>query len=195
MSIWPNAWTSGSSTGDLHPINTRPCRAYTTLVEATVYLCASPRVRPDRTNHMTIHLPINEFSPEQKELWQRVNDLWALSLKRNEAEIRSTLHPRYVGWDMSSPLPHDRESAVQSVSGDSPQVTQYQLHPLSVEVYDHRVGVVHYSYSATVVPKGSQPLSVTGKWTEIYLKQDGAWIMIGVSGRPDLQQRSSSAPA
>jgi hypothetical protein len=137
---------------------------------------------------MTINLPICEFSPEQHELWQRVNELWALSQRRDPAEIRNTLHPRYVGWDMSRPLPHNREFAVQSVAGDSPRVTQYQLQPLSVEVYDHRVGIVHYRYSATVVSRDSQVLAVTGKWTETYLKQDVNWIMISVSGRPDPQQ-------
>lgn len=50
---------------------------------------------------------------------------------------------------MHTPLPHDRE-AVRSVAGDSPELREYQLRPLSVQVYDGHVGVVHYSYTATV---------------------------------------------
>ncbi len=142
---------------------------------------------------MTTGLRIHELTIEQQELWQRVNDLWASSLTRNATEIRNTLHPRYVGWDMSSPAPHDREAAVQSVLGDSPAVTQYQLTPLSVEVYDHTVGIVHYAYSATVAPREAAPLQVTGKWTEIYLRQDQQWIMVGVSGRPDPQAGACNA--
>ncbi len=46
---------------------------------------------------MTIPSPITEFSPEQRELWQRVNDLWAMAFQRNEAQIRATLRPQYVG--------------------------------------------------------------------------------------------------
>jgi hypothetical protein len=142
---------------------------------------------------MTTPVSIAEFSPEQTELWQRVKDLWALSLRRDAAEIRSTLHPQYVGWDMNSPLPHDREFAVQSVIGDAPIVLQYELRPLSVQAYDQKVGIVHYSYSASVVKKDGEKLNVTGRWTEIYLKRDGEWMMIGVSGRPDAQGRSDSA--
>lgn len=144
---------------------------------------------------MTTGLLINELTLEQQDLWQRVNDLWALSLTRNATEIRNTLHPRYVGWDMSSPTPHDREAAVQSVLGDSPVVTQYQLTPLSVEVYDHTVGVVHYAYSATVTPRAASPLQVTGKWTEIYLRQDQQWVMVGVSGRPEPQSGATGVSA
>ncbi len=142
---------------------------------------------------MSVQFSIDSLSPEQQELWQRVNDLWTLSLNRNAEKIRATLHPQYVGWDMSSDSPHDRDMAVKSVTGDSPLVTQHHLQPLSIEVYNHTVGIVHYSYSANVVPKDSKPLAVTGKWTEIYLKQDGGWIMIGVSGRPD-PRTSGSTP-
>lgn len=134
-----------------------------------------------------VERPITNLSHEQQQLWQRVSDLWMLSLERDAEKIRSTLHPRYVGWDMSSPMPHDRDTAVQSVLGDAPAVTGYELTPLSIEVYDHIVGVVHYMYSASVTPntKNAVPLQVTGKWSEVYLKQDAQWVMISVSGKPD----------
>jgi hypothetical protein len=130
-------------------------------------------------------LRMDDLSLEQQDLWRRVNDLWAMSTERSADKVRSTLHPRYVGWDMTGPAPHDREAAVQSVTGGSPVVEDYQLRPLSVEVYDHVAGIVHYTYSATVAPKGATSFRVTGRWTEIYLKKDGQWVMIGVSGRPD----------
>ncbi len=90
---------------------------------------------------MTIQLPIVDFSEEQRKLWKRVSDLWALSKGRNEGQIRATLHPDYVGWDMTARLPHDRDAAVLSVSGDSPELREYELHPLSVQVYEKKVGV------------------------------------------------------
>jgi hypothetical protein len=145
---------------------------------------------------MAIQLPIVDFSPEQRDLWKRVVDLWALSKGRDEDQIRSTLHPDYVGWDMRSPLPHDRDAAVHSVSGDSPELRGYDLCPLSVQVYEGKIGVVHYSYSAIVAPEGATPIKVTGRWSEVYLKQDETWTMISVSGRPDVSKgadRSESA--
>ena len=144
---------------------------------------------------MTIQLPIVDFSPEQRELWKRVLDLWALSKSRDEGQIRPALHARYVGWDMSAPLPHDRDAAVRSVSGDSRGLHEYELHPLSVQVYDGRVGVVHYSYSATIVPRSERPIRVAGKWSEVYLKQGGAWTMISVSGRPDVILKADGSAA
>jgi hypothetical protein len=133
---------------------------------------------------MTMHFPMSDFSPEQQALWQRVNDLWALTLTKDETAIRSALHPRYVGWQINDPLPHDREAAIASVVGDSPRVTRYELHPLSVQIYDGRVGVVHYAYSATLAPGNGHTRGVSGRWTEIYVEQQGEWVLVGVSGRP-----------
>lgn len=154
--------------------------------------CAEPggllfgMIQADPTNKVTIPLPIDDFSEEQRELWKCVTDLWALSKGRDEGSIRSTLHPDYVGWDMTAQFPHARDAAVLSVSGDSPELREYDLRPLSVQVYEGKVGVAHYSYSATVVAKNASPIRVTGKWSEVYLKQRGTWIMISVSGRPDV---------
>ncbi len=137
--------------------------------------------------------PVTGLSFEQQELWQRVNDLWSISLERNADKIRSTLHPRYVGWDMNHPTIHDREAAIHSVLGDGPAVTGYELVPLSVQVYEHTVGIVHYVYSASVTPKDAAPRRVTGKWSEVYLRQDGQWVMVSVSGRPDSPTGDSNA--
>ena len=136
-------------------------------------------------NGMKVQLPIVKFSQEQRLLWEHVGNLWAMSKERNENQIRATLHPRYVGWDMNAALPHNREAATQSVLGDAPALLEYDLRPLSVQIYEELVGVVHYSYSAKVLPRDGQALAVTGKWCEVYLKQDGRWMMVSVSGRPD----------
>jgi hypothetical protein len=55
------------------------------------------------------------------------------------------------------------------------------------------VGVAHYSYSAMIARKGAAPINVTGKWSEVYLKQDGTWILISVSGKPDISEAGGRA--
>ena len=140
-------------------------------------------------------LSVSHLSEEQRELWNRVLELWALSRARGQREIGAALHPDYVGWDMSAEAPHNRTAAVLSVSGDSPQLKDHVPHPRSVQVYDHQVGVVRYSYAATVQPYSSEPIAVNGKWTEVYLMRDGACVMIAVSGRPDARQPSPGSDA
>ena len=86
---------------------------------------------------------------------------------------------------MNQAATHDREAAIQSVLGDAPTVAAYELVPLSVQVYGDIVGIVHYRYSASVTRRDAAPLEITGKWSEVYLRQDSQWVMVSVSGRPD----------
>lgn len=125
------------------------------------------------------------FTPEQASLWQNVAALWELSRSRDPTRIEAALHPCYLGWDMRAPSPHDRKAAVASVCGDAPQLESYVLEPLSVRVYEGQVGIVLYAFAATVVPEASDPVRVTGKWMEVYLRQGPDWVMLAVSGMPE----------
>lgn len=127
---------------------------------------------------------VESLSRQERELWAQACRLWEQSRGGDRAGIREAIHPGYVGWDMSTDLPHDKEAAVASVTGNAPALEEYELFPHSVRIYDNVVGVVHYSYQATVHPHGAASLGVTGKWTEVYLKQGDEWRMISVSGVP-----------
>lgn len=135
---------------------------------------------------------IESLSTEQRELWAQACRLWEQSRAGDRAGIRAAIHPRYVGWDMSTDLPHDKDAAVASVAGSAQALEEYELFPHSVQIYDDVVGVVHYSYRVTVDPHGAAPFGVTGKWTEVYLRQMNEWTMISVSGIPKPSPREHS---
>ncbi len=140
---------------------------------------------------------VESLSTEQRELWAQACRLWEQSRIGDRAGIRAAIHPRYVGWDMSTDLPHEKDAAVASVTENAPALKGYELFPHSVQIYDNVVGVVHYAYRATVDPHGTALLAVTGKWTEVYLRQRNEWTMISVSGvpKPSPHEHSpSSAP-
>ncbi|MDP2324142.1 MAG: nuclear transport factor 2 family protein [Gammaproteobacteria bacterium] len=134
---------------------------------------------------MSASLTLEKLSPEQRDLWVRVCELWEQSRGRDRTLIGASIHPGYVGWDMSAEVPHNKAAAIAAVTDDAPELKDYALFPLSIQTYDHSVGIVHHTYRATVQPRGAAPLEVTGKWTEVYLRQGSAWMMIAVSGRPD----------
>lgn len=127
---------------------------------------------------------VDSLSPVERELWNQVVRLWELSRTRDRAHIAGLIHPQYVGWDISTELPHDKEAALASVTDNAPVLKDYSLLPHSVRVYDDRVGVVHYSYRATIALPGPVPGAVAGKWTEVYLRVNNEWTMIAVSGMP-----------
>ncbi len=63
------------------------------------------------------------LSTEQKELWDRVEELWRLLQRRDIAAMRAAIHPQYIGWEASSLLPHDRDFALKVAETD-PQIVE-----------------------------------------------------------------------
>ncbi len=118
------------------------------------------------------------LSPQQQEVWNRVEELWRLLQRRDIAAISAAIHPQYTGWEAAACCPTDRDFALKAAETD-PGITGFRLYPMQVEVYDGIVGVALYTFEADVAkgkPRGS------GQWTEVYLKKDGIWLMISVSG-------------
>ena len=128
------------------------------------------------------HIESDEpLSPQQQELWSRVEELWHFLQRRDIAAIKAAIHPQYIGWEASSLLPHDRDFALKAAETD-PKIVDFRLFPMHVEVYDGLVGVALYSFEADVAAPKGKIEKLSGKWTEVYLKKDNVWLMISVSG-------------
>lgn len=125
------------------------------------------------------------FTDEQRQLWDHVKALWEVARRREVEPVRKFLHRSYSGWVTGTDTPHDYEAAITSVGPYSPRVLRYRLKPLKVTVFDHEVGVVHYSYQAEVETPDTGGKSVAGRWTEVYKKDGDVWLLISVSGGPD----------
>ena len=127
--------------------------------------------------------PRLDLTAEQESLWARVQELWRLAAKKDEEGVGGALHPRYTAWESSSPMPHDREWAVSAIARAGGEVRQWQLHPLSIEVFDGTVGIVHYTFRASVDEAGVHTV-VAGRWTEVYMKRGDVWLLIAANGGP-----------
>ena len=134
-----------------------------------------------------------DWTTEQRALCERVVALWACIQTRDRNSIAAALDADYMGWDLRAPAPHDRDAALRSIGDDAPALGAYRLVPLSLRVYAGHTGVVHYAYAATVHPEHGPPGQVQGRWTEVYVRQDGQWQMVAVSGQPD--ERAGQAPS
>lgn len=130
-------------------------------------------------------MKLNELAEEQRDLWAQVEALWKMAVAQDAVSASGALHPNYVGWVTGQPQPHGRDAAIASVGPSSPRVLSYRLQPLSIAVFDGTAGVVHYTYVADVQSGEGLSKAVSGRWSEMYLRQNGRWIMISVSGGPD----------
>jgi hypothetical protein len=127
---------------------------------------------------------LDALTPDQRSLWAQVEALWSMAMRKDADAIRAALHPRYAGWDMNASAPHDREAAVESVTGDGARILSFTLRPMRVEVYEGTTGVAHYTYTAVVGSAATGEQFVHGRWTEVYVRRDGEWLMVAVNGGP-----------
>lgn len=134
----------------------------------------------------------SNLSGEEFTLWNRVKELWKCSVEQEFQTIDKAIHPNYTGWDNESLVPHDRNYAIHSVTDNSVNLLEYQLHPLGVTVYESQVGIANYRYKARVQDRQKNVRAIRGRWTEIYLREEQNWILIGVHGGPEPLKVESS---
>ena len=128
---------------------------------------------------------VKQLSMQECVLWDRVDELWKCSVNKNFATIQEAIHPKYSGWDANSIVPHDRNYAIQSATDQSVRLVNYQLYPLKITVYDQHVGIVNYRYSARIKDRKQNIRAIKGRSTEIFLKKNHLWILIGLHGEPE----------
>lgn len=127
-------------------------------------------------------LTTNHLSAEEQALWSRVNELWECSLERDLATIDEAIHSNYKGWDDNSLVPHDRSYAIHSIKDTSNHLLDYELYPLGITVYEHKVGITNYRYRANIRDMQKNVRAIKGRWTEVYIKKNNKWTLIGVHG-------------
>jgi hypothetical protein len=128
---------------------------------------------------------IDSLSPQERELWEHVDRLWRLAAAKDAESIEALLHPDYVGWISGQDSPQNRAEAVRSAVADTGGVVAYVLTPLVIQLYEGKIGVVHYLYEATVSQAAAAEKRVKGRWTETYLKHADLWLLICVTGGPE----------
>ena len=121
----------------------------------------------------------------ERELWRTVEELWAAARTQDRDRIGQLLHERYVGWEVHSREPHGRDEAIESAVSTTGGIESYTLEPMSVVVYEGTTGVAHYTYRATVRPPDGGRRVVSGRWTEVYTRAGGGWVLVAVNGGPE----------
>jgi len=124
-----------------------------------------------------------KWSAEQQEVW-KANENWWKLYKNNDAEgIKALVHKDYVGWSYSSYATEGYEELLKWVYHMFPEGTKiiyHNLKPLDILVMDD-VAVLHYYYSTRKIVDGKDS-TTQGRWTDIWKKEGGKWLLIADSG-------------
>ena len=138
---------------------------------------------------ITFFLAANVFSQEwtkaQLEVWQVVEDSWALSMTNDVQAMVASIHSQYQGWNDRQPLPMTKQMVIEDYQrsidhGD--KMDYYSLNPARI-VITNNAAVVDYYFVFQVTFKDedeeNEKITISGQNAEFYIKENGKWMLLG----------------
>lgn len=123
-----------------------------------------------------------EWSGEQKEVWAGVEKYWEV----NQSDPMSFLQyfdESYLGWGYENEHPSTKNDAAKSFGyWTKKSKEQYHLLTPSKIWVNGNFAFVHYYYTQVMENSEGKPNIERGRWTDILMKKDGKWILVGDHG-------------
>ncbi len=125
-----------------------------------------------------------QWSDAQKDVWAGVQKYWEVSSSGNAQGFMSYFDDSYMGWSNQSRVPMSKDNVSKWITQDSKDNSTlvYSITPLTIWVKGD-FAYVHYTYSTLEQNKEtSKKTPSSGTWTDILMKKDGKWVLIGDHG-------------
>ena len=124
-----------------------------------------------------------EWSEKQKEVWKNVETYWDFSAKGDVEGFLDYFHDDYSGWNNQDALPDNKATVHKFVSHafKTRKILVQEIKPVGINIHDN-VAIVQYYYSRILRDVEGKEKNISGRWTDILMKQEDKWVMIGDHG-------------
>lgn len=129
------------------------------------------------------NLQAQQWSAEQKEVWKSVETYNDLAVKRDLDGFLSYFDDSYRGWEYDNDVPDSKEVVKKYIAAWSTntKIIYINITPAAIWV-NGNFAYAHYYYSELSEDKDGKRQFEKGRWTDILMKKDGKWIMVGDHG-------------
>ena len=123
---------------------------------------------------------------DQAAVWAAVEALWTAEERGDDAWVEEMLSADFMGWPNSSPAPRSKSSVRMWNKFGQKQTNgiTHELYPLSIVVHGE-MAIVHYLYTNAVLTKAKKTDVSSGRYTDVLVRDDGAWKFISWHGGSD----------
>jgi ketosteroid isomerase-like protein len=98
------------------------------------------------------------------------------------------VHPNLTFWGTNQPMPRNRASLSRwekyDLAYNNNTVLEQELLPISVTITGN-VAVAHYRYQEATENYKKERETVTGRYTDVFIKEGGRWLFITWVGGDD----------
>lgn len=132
---------------------------------------------------MTAFVSAQSWTDEQKDVWKGVNAYWAVSTSNNPADFINYFDDSYYGWSYENGAPSNKADVQKFLKywTTKGKVAYYTITPARIWV-NGNFAYVHYYYTQVTEGKDGKPITERGRWTDILMKKDGKWLLVGDHG-------------
>ncbi|HXW06149.1 MAG TPA: nuclear transport factor 2 family protein [Vicinamibacterales bacterium] len=126
------------------------------------------------------------WSPEQQEIWKFEEQQWQMSKDKDLSWIDKMVHPNLSYWDVDLPAPQNKASLTRwnRYNSGTTTVLEQELFPISVTITGN-IAVVHYRYTMARENLKKERETVTGRYTDVLVREGGRWLFISWAGGED----------
>jgi len=126
------------------------------------------------------------WNPDQQEIWKFEEQQWKMAKEKDLSWIDKMVHPNLSYWDVDRPAPQNKASLLRwnRYSNTNATVLEQELFPISVTITGN-IAVVQYGYSIARENYKKDRETVTGRYTDILVKEGGRWLFIAWAGGDD----------
>ncbi|HEX6106618.1 MAG TPA: nuclear transport factor 2 family protein [Gemmatimonadales bacterium] len=134
-------------------------------------------------------LSAQTWSPEQQELWRLEEQQWKMGAAKDLSWIETMVHPNISFWQSDQPMPRNKASLSRWSKYDTGNSTvlEQELFPISMTITGN-VAVAQYRYQVASENYKKERETVTGRYTDVFVKDGGRWRFISWAGGDDPQE-------
>ena len=132
---------------------------------------------------LTTHVYSQNWSQEQTEVWKVVESVWQTVQEADAEKMATYFHEDYKGWEWGDQYPRTKKTASEYFHYFFPRshLITFSLEPLAI-IVKNDMSVIHYYYTTLSEDGNGKASEEKGRWTDIYVKENGKWLMIADSG-------------
>ena len=125
------------------------------------------------------------WSPEQQEIWRLEEQQWKMNAAKDLTWIETMVHPNISYWDVNFPGPQNKASLSRWAKyGTADTVLEQEIFPISVTITGN-VAVAQYRYRVASENYKKEREIVTGRYTDVLIKEGNRWLFITWAGGED----------
>jgi ketosteroid isomerase-like protein len=126
------------------------------------------------------------WSPQQQEIWSLEEKQWKMGAAKDLTWIDTMVHPNISFWAVDFPAPQNKASLSRWAKYGSAAgtVLEQEIFPISVTITGN-VAVAQYRYRVASEDYKKERETVTGRYTDVFVKEGGRWLFISWAGGDD----------